>query len=514
VNGQGVKPPKYTFDLARLTALDSLDILDTPSEPGFDDIVSLAAHVCETPVALVSFVAGDRQWFKARVGFEACETDLSRSVCAHALIEPELLVIPDLSQDHRTRDNPLVIGAPQIRFYAGAPLRTAEGHVLGSLCVIDGTARPAGLRDTQREMLKALARQVMTQLELHQAVAERDAALLAQRRSVDAIRAGQEQFHKLFALIDDGFCIVEMKFDGEHPIDYRFVEVNSAFVDQTGIVNAQGAWMRDVAPDHEQHWFDIYGRVALTGEPVRFESPAKELGDRWYEVHAFRVGEPGQRRVAILFNDITARKADELQRLQSEADQKTLNIELSHRIKNSFAMVQAIASQTLRTLDDQAPVEAFSQRLHAMSSAHDLLLQQNWTSAEIEGVVRAVMPPIAPLDRFDISGPKVTLGPRATMSFSLLLHELTTNAAKYGALSNERGRVSVEWRVQDKNGQSELVLNWVESGGPQVRQPTRNGFGSRLLKLGLIGAGGVDLSFPLQGFRAEFTAPLELVQQS
>jgi GAF domain-containing protein len=149
------------LDPARLAALAGYDILDTTPEKGFDDIVVLARNACETPVALVSLVAADRQWFKARIGFEPCETDLRSSVCAHALVEPDLLVIPDLSTDPRTRDNPLVTGDPRIRFYAGAPLRTRDGVVLGSLCVIDGAPRPGGLTPTQAESLRALAGQVV-----------------------------------------------------------------------------------------------------------------------------------------------------------------------------------------------------------------------------------------------------------------------------------------------------------------------------------------------------------------
>ena len=158
-------------DPARLAALAAYDILDTAPEKGFDDIVLLARNICEAPVALVSLVAGDRQWFKARLGFPECGTDLNASVCAHALGEPDLLVIPDLSRDARTRANPLVTGGPRIRFYAGAPLRTPEGRVLGSLCVIDLVPRD-GLTDRQAESLRALAGQIMAQMELRRALAE------------------------------------------------------------------------------------------------------------------------------------------------------------------------------------------------------------------------------------------------------------------------------------------------------------------------------------------------------
>ncbi|KQP71981.1 GAF domain-containing protein [Methylobacterium sp. Leaf112] len=174
--------PPLAADPDRLAALEAHGILDTPPERGFDGIVLLARTLCAAPVALVSLVAADRQWFKARSGFAPCETDLNASVCAHVLGRGDLLVIPDLTLDPRTRDNPLVTGAPAIRFYAGAPLTTPDGHTLGSLCVIDEVARPEGLTAEQAEALTALAEQVMSQLDLRRAVMERDAALTGERR--------------------------------------------------------------------------------------------------------------------------------------------------------------------------------------------------------------------------------------------------------------------------------------------------------------------------------------------
>ncbi|TXM70011.1 GAF domain-containing protein [Methylobacterium sp. WL69] len=169
-------------DPVRLAALEAHGILDTPPEKGFDDIVLLARALCDAPVALVSLVAADRQWFKARSGFGPCETSLNASVCAHALGRRTPLVIPDLTLDARTRENPLVTGTPGIRFYAGVPLNTPEGETLGTLCVIDGVPRPHGLTAQQTESLTALAEQVMSQLDLRRALAERDAALAGQRR--------------------------------------------------------------------------------------------------------------------------------------------------------------------------------------------------------------------------------------------------------------------------------------------------------------------------------------------
>ncbi|MDQ2765219.1 MAG: ATP-binding protein [Pseudomonadota bacterium] len=173
----------------RLTALDRYNILDTPPEQGFDDIVLLASRICETPVALVSFVASDRQWFKARVGFDQCQTPLDQSVCAHAIQQPGLLIIPDLTADPRTHQNTLVTEGPHIRFYAGARLETREGQALGTLCVIDTKPRPEGLTSEQANSLEALARQVMTQLDLRVAQREQSEQLALTQ---EALRQAQK----------------------------------------------------------------------------------------------------------------------------------------------------------------------------------------------------------------------------------------------------------------------------------------------------------------------------------
>ena len=142
---------------------------------------------------------------------------------------------------------------------------------------------------------------------------------ITERKRIEgALRISEEKYRTLFNSIDEGFCIIEVLFDEqENPVDYRFLEVNSSFERQTGIQNAAGKRMREIAPEHEEHWFEIYGRVALTGEPVRFENPAVQL-QRWYDVYAFRVSEPRLRRVAILFKDITERTRAEEDLRRSE----------------------------------------------------------------------------------------------------------------------------------------------------------------------------------------------------
>jgi two-component sensor histidine kinase len=164
----------------RLAALRSYRVLDTSPEPAFDDLVRLAARACQTPMALISLIDERRQWFKAEVGLGVRETPLDRSICLSAMLLPGLTIVPDLTEAPRFARNPLVTGEPHLRFYAGAVLRTPDGVPLGALCVLDCV--PRDLTEEQASTLTALARQVMSQLELRRALAERDEKLEASHR--------------------------------------------------------------------------------------------------------------------------------------------------------------------------------------------------------------------------------------------------------------------------------------------------------------------------------------------
>jgi len=303
--GAGTRSPAFDpRDPGRLAALHAYAILDTPPETAFDDIAQMAAQACDAPMAHINFIDVDRQWIKAAVGHAARAMPLHFGFCTQALGEDDVLVLEDLAAEPDRAANPLVLGEPHLRFYAGVPLTTPEGYAIGTLCVLD--REPRALTQAQLFILKALARTVMAQLEA--------------RRSAAALRRREEHYRSLFESIDAGFCLIEMRLDADgSALDFRFLELNRAFVVQTGLTDAAGRWMRELAPEHEQRWFDIYGRVARTGEPVRFESAASATG-RWYDVYAYRVDDPALNRVAVLFNDITERRRIETTLRASEAE--------------------------------------------------------------------------------------------------------------------------------------------------------------------------------------------------
>ena len=167
--------PLPTNETKRLKALRRYQILDTSAEQAFDDFAFLASTICQTPIALMTLVDTDRQWFKARLGLDVTETPREQAFCAHTILGSEVMVVEDATRDVRFANNALVTGDPHIRFYAGAPLMDAEGNGLGSLCVID--RQPRSLSPEQNKALQALARQTISQLELRRATAELAEAL-------------------------------------------------------------------------------------------------------------------------------------------------------------------------------------------------------------------------------------------------------------------------------------------------------------------------------------------------
>lgn len=187
--------PIPTNESRRLKVLWQYDVLDTVPEEVFDDLTELAAYICEAPIALISLVDEDRQWFKARVGVTIKETTRDISFCAHAILSQSLFIVPDAAKDPRFKDNPLVTGPQKIRFYAGAPLVTPDGHALGTLCVLD--KKPRKLRPQQEQALRVLAHHVVSQLELRRHARELAQVRVNRREQASELGRAQAEIARL-----------------------------------------------------------------------------------------------------------------------------------------------------------------------------------------------------------------------------------------------------------------------------------------------------------------------------
>jgi GAF domain-containing protein len=190
-------------EAARVAALHQYAILDTEPERAFDDLVLLASFICKTPIALISLVDEDRQWFKSKIGISISETAREIAFCATAIQQPDVFVVPDTLNDERFRNNPLVLAEPNFRFYAGAPLIDEEGYALGTICVLDRV--PREVAPDQQAALKALSHLVLAQLELRRNL------MLLKEALVDRSKAEHQRERELIKLQETLFRVMNLR---------------------------------------------------------------------------------------------------------------------------------------------------------------------------------------------------------------------------------------------------------------------------------------------------------------
>lgn len=585
----------------RAAELSELGILDTPSERAYDDLAAVAAHVCAAPVALVSLLDSDRQWFKAEIGLGLRELGLDRTICVHTLASGGELTIPDLTVDPRTANSPLVT-EDGYRFYAGAGIPGRNGVFLGALCVLDHVPRPEGLTAGQKATLAALARQVSTLFENRRTlalVAKREAELAASERRFRVMTSAMPQM--VWTTLPDGFHdyyndrwyeftgVPSGSTDGEgwngmfHPEDQekawtrwrRSLETGEPYEIEYRLRHHSGAYrwtlgrampIRD-ADGKIERWFgtctdiddlkraegearklaaivsaskDFIGlagldsridhlneaALVLVGLPdltaaralsiPDFFTPESRLAlqdtvmpavrrDGWWEGELSLCHVATGENIAVRSTLFTVRDAtgavagyatvtrDLREAKRSEEARDLLIRELSHRIKNIFAVVGGLAALTARSDPASKPfAAAFRERLGALARAHEYVRPHSPDSAPavagqtVLGLMRLLMAAYTEggRERVAITGDDVEIGERTATALALIMHEQATNAVKYGGLSRAGGQVALTGIRSD----GRYVLTWAESGGPVVEaKPSRKGFGTVLAERSVAG---------------------------
>ena len=493
---------KVVDDPARLEVLAALDVVDSRADADFERLSRTAAFVFKAEIALVTLIDKERQWFRACFGVnDVTEALTDTSFCAHAIALPgdeDVLVVLDALNDDRFRDNPLVTGWPNIRFYAGAAV-IVGGQKVGSLCVISSKPR-AALEPGLEQQLVDLAGLASTLFSLKDEarVRARMAAALVREEwrhalTLEAgkvgswvwdVRTGEvvcnDMFRRMYGLPEGVTVRADDVLGATHPADRPAVDagINSSFEDGVD--------------------YSAEARIATTG--------------RWLTMRGRVYQRDAEGKPLVMMGvsiDISESK-------QSADHTRLLLRELNHRVKNTLAMIQSVARQTIRqNPDPQDFIEAFSGRLRTISDAHVLLADRDWSGVQLYEVIASQLGPgfrTAP-DRAEVRGEDVALPADHALGLGLILHELTTNAHRYGAWSGDTGTVSIDWEMR-RQPVPGLSLTWRESGGPRVSEPAEYGLGTRLIERSLAKVldSEVKLSFDPSGVVAHVWMPLPAEQ--
>ena len=328
-------PPFPCSEQERLAALDSHGILDTPPERAFDDLTRLAAQLLDAPIAAVNLLAEGRQWFKSEIGLGTREMPLDNSICKFALLQEGQMVVPDTRIDPRFARNPLVTGAPGLRFYAGQPLVTADGVALGTLCVLDLEPRPGGLSAQESFVLETLARQVMSLIELRKAFKDQEELLRQQKTVEEELRLERDQSRRLLEGMDEGFVFLDPEF--------RVRQINAGAmrfeVRKPEEILGRTHW--EAWPGSEELPVGAHYKHAMQDQvPVNVEQEYVFPDGRgyWIDIRAY----PANGGLAVFYRDITERKQAERALQDSQARALAVARQAEEERRRLDALLEAV----------------------------------------------------------------------------------------------------------------------------------------------------------------------------
>lgn len=470
-----------------------------------DRLAALAARVCGAPIGLVSLVEADRQRFIGRFGTDLAEAPRQHAFCPLAMHASDGMVVPDAREDARFRESPSVAGPPHYRFYASHPLLSIEGAPLGTLCVIDTQPRPS-FSDQQRGELRAIADAVMALLERWR---------IEHRSQVQAARS-KSAIHDLerrFQVLTDAMPQMVWSTLPSGRADY----FNRGWCEYTGApaeASHGDGWMQFLHPDDhapaEQCWHDAVATGGIYEIEYRLRRADGEF--RWMLARGLPVRDEAG-AVSRWVGTCT-----DIQEQKVAAEQhELLTRELSHRIKNIFAVIGGLITLSLRRHPELAELGGeLQQRVLALGRAHDFVRPHSGFShshhslGSLHGMLGSLLGAYRDdsCERIAIRGEDVPIDDRSATPLALFFHELATNAAKYGALTRNEGRVEI---AIDTSDPALIVLTWTEAGGPPIRPASERGFGASLIEMSITRqlGGTLDYDWREEGLCVRATIPAQ-----